>query len=76
MPKKSVKKNTKKAKGAIPKYGRSEKHVQKDLGLQQYSSDVPLGNTDPTEVQGVMYGGMPNASRKATGRLRAYKGKR
>lgn len=70
------KKKAQKAKGAIPKYGRPEKHVQKDLGLQKFSSNVPLGNNDPTVVQGVMYGGMPNSSRRARGPLRQQQGKR
>lgn len=72
MPKR-VKKN-KKAK--IPKHGRSEKDVRKDIGLQSFSPNVPLGNNDPTVVQGVMYGGMPNRSRKAAGGLRVQRGKR
>lgn len=67
-------KGSKKAKG-IPKHGRSEADVSRDLGLQNYSADVPLGNTDPTVVQGVMYGGMPNRSRAARGGLRQYRGK-
>lgn len=72
--KKSGKKKAK--KGSIPSYGRPEKHVQKDLGLRKFSSDVPLGNTDPTVVQGKLYGGMPNRSRIARGALRQQRGKR
>ncbi len=59
----------------IPKWGRSRKEVNKDLGLRQFSHDVPLGNTDPTVVQGTLGGGMPNASRRAKGRLTQQKGK-
>lgn len=67
----------KKAKSkSIPKHGRSEKHVQADLGLRKFSSDVPLGNNDPTVVHGKLYGGMPNKSRVARGRLRQQRGKR
>lgn len=72
MPKKSPKKK-------IPKHGRSYSDVVKDVsmgGLEDYSADVPLGNTDPTVVQGVIWGGMPNASRMAKGRLRQFRGKR
>lgn len=76
MPKERKPNKSKKAKRKIPKWGRSESHVQKDMGLHKYSADVPLGNNDPTVVQGVMYGGMPNASRKATGGLRTWKGRR
>jgi hypothetical protein len=65
-----------KKKAKIPKYGRPLKDVQKDMGLKNYSSNVPLGNTDPTVVRGKLYGNMPNQSRKATGRLRVQKGKR
>lgn len=60
----------------IPKWGRSEKDVRKDMGLRSYSSDVPIGNTGPTVVQGKMYGGMPNRSRKAMGGLRTQRGRR
>lgn len=73
MPKKKAAKS-KKANG-IPKYGRPEADVRKDIGLQSFAADVPLGNTDPTVVRGVMYGGMPNFSRMARGNLRTYKGK-
>lgn len=61
----------------IPKHGRKESAVAKSIGLHTYSSDVPLGNTDPTMVQGTLLGngGVPNGSQRATGRLRAYKGK-
>lgn len=72
MPKKTKRKK-------VPRWGRSEKDLKKDMGMgdaHDYSADVPLGNTDPTMVQGVMYGGMPNASRQARGRLRTQKGKR
>lgn len=68
-------KKSKKAKRKVPPWGRKEAHVSGDLGLHSYSSDVPIGNTGPTVVQGVMYGGMPNKSRKATGRLKVQKGK-
>lgn len=60
----------------IPKHGRSLGEINEELGLQTYSADVPIGNTDPTVVQGVMHGGMPNASRRAKGRLRELRGKR
>lgn len=63
-----------KSKRKVPPWGRKESAVQQDVGLN-YSHDVPLGNTDPTVVQGVMYGGMPNKSRKATGGLKKQKGK-
>lgn len=65
----------KKKKRKVPPWGRSESKLNKDVGIDSYSPDVPLGNTGPTVVQGVMYGGMPNKSRKATGRLKAQKGK-
>lgn len=74
MPKKRSKK--KKASDPIPKHGRSEKSVRKELGLRKFSADVPLGNTSPTVVRGVMYGGMPNASRRATGRMYEQRGRR
>lgn len=63
-------------KGSIPRHGRPEKHVQADLGLRKFTTDVPLGNNDPTVVQGKLYGGMPNKSRVARGRLHAQRGKR
>lgn len=74
MPRKASKK--KKAKSKIPPWGRSEKHVQKDMGLRKFSTDVPLGNTDPTMVQGKLYGngGVPN--RASRGGLRQQRGKR
>lgn len=76
MPKERKPNTAKKAKRKIPPWGRSEKHVQKDMGLRKFSADVPLGNTNPTMVQGKMVGGMPNNSRKATGRLKTLAGKR
>lgn len=70
------KKAQKKAKSKIPPWGRSEKHVRRDMGLHDnFAADVPIGNTDPTVVQGRLYGGMPNRSRKATGGLKQLKGK-
>lgn len=75
MPKKRSKKKKAK-KGDIPKYGRPEKSVRKELGLRTYSADVPLGNNDPTVVRGVMYGGMPNSSRRAVGNLKQQRGRR
>lgn len=71
MPKKKAKK-----KKSIPLHGRDSDKVDRDLGLHKYSTDVPLGNNDPTVVQGKLYGGMPNRSRKATGNLRAQRGRR
>lgn len=61
----------------IPKHGRKESHVLKDMARDaaQFSGDVPLGNTGPTVVQGVLEGGMPNKSRMARGRLKAQKGR-
>lgn len=76
MPKKKSSKKSKKASRKVPPWGRSEQHVQADLGLHSYSGDVPLGNNNPTVVQGVMFGGMPNRSRKAAGGLREWRGKR
>jgi len=75
MPKKKSSYN-KKAKRDIPPWGRSEKHVQKDLGLRKFSGDVPLGNTDPTVVQGKLYGaGGSGMNNRATGGLRQYRGR-
>lgn len=71
MPKKQS--QSKKAK--IPKHGRSESDVRKDMGLQDFAADVPLGNTDPTVVFGKLYGNMPNNSRMARGGLRQFRGK-
>lgn len=59
----------------IPKWGRSEKDIDRERG-RSWSADVPIGNNDPTVVRGVMYGGMPNASRRAKGALRQQRGKR
>lgn len=60
----------------IPSYGRKRSQVSKDLGLHTFSADVPLGNTDPTVVQGKMYNqNLPNASRTAKGGLRSQRGK-
>lgn len=71
MPKK------KRKQGKVPSYGRSQNEIDSDYSsLRGNSADVPLGNTDPTVVQGMMYGGMPNASRRATGGLRELKGRR
>lgn len=61
-------------KGKIPRYGRSRTEVRDDL-LRAYSADVPLGNNNPTVVQGELYGGMPNRSRMARGGLRQLRGK-
>lgn len=64
-------------KKKVPKWGRKESEITAALDAEHgYSADVPLGNTDPTMVQGVMYGGMPNASRRAAGSLRVQRGKR
>lgn len=63
-------------KRKIPTYGRKEKHVKKDIdSLRNYSADVHLGNTDPTVVQGKIYGGMPNRSRMARGGLKKQRGR-
>lgn len=61
----------------IPKHGRKEGQVAKSIGLHSYASSVPLGNTDPTMVQGTLrgHGGVPNAPGRSTGRLRTYRGK-
>lgn len=77
MPKKKSSKS-KKAKRKIPPWGRSEKHVQKDEGLHNFSADVPLGNTGPTVVQGKMYGdggSGNNSASRSKGRLRQYRGR-
>lgn len=76
MPRERKPNTAKKAKRKIPKWGRSEKQLRNDPGLRKFSADVPLGNTDPTMVQGKMVGGMPNNSRKATGRLKPLAGRR
>lgn len=68
-------KRKKQKKGKIPPWGRSEADLDRER-LRTSSADVPLGNTDPTVVRGVMYGGMPNASRMARGPVRQYRGKR
>jgi hypothetical protein len=49
-------------KKAIPKGGRKRSEVVKDLGLHAYSGDVPLGNNNPTMVEGILWGhgGVPN----------------
>jgi len=60
----------------IPTYGRKRSEVYADIGLHTYATSVPLGNTDPTVVQGKMYNqNIPNATRKATGGLRSQRGK-
>lgn len=74
-PKAEAKKAKKSTKGKIPKHGRSESDVLKEIGLHSYAGDVQLGNTGPTVVQGVMYGGMPNEPRRARGGLRQFPGK-
>lgn len=72
MPKKQNKKAPAK-KAKIPKHGRSESDVLKEIGLHSYAGDVPLGNNSPTVVQGVMYG---NAYRSvARGPLVPFRGK-
>lgn len=77
MPKKKRGKKAKKARRDIPPWGRSVNDIAGDLGLQDFSADVPLGNTDPTVVQGVMDDQeMPNYSRMARGRLVRQRGKR
>lgn len=76
MPKKANKVRKKKSSGKIPKHGRPEKHVQRELGLN-YSANVPLGNTGPTVVQGKLIGGGGSGRNiRSTGRLRTLKGKR
>lgn len=74
-------KQKKEPKSKIPPHGRRMHEVTRDMhgdedpGLRKYSSDVPLGNTDPTVVRGKMVGGMPNASRMARGGLYERRGR-
>lgn len=69
--------HSKKANRKVPPWGRKESKIKKDLGLHNYSADVPLGNTDPTVVQGKLYsGGGSGMNRPARGGLRRQKGKR
>jgi hypothetical protein len=69
------KRKAKKTKKRIPPEGRPLKEVQKDMQrLRKFSTDVPIGNTDPTVVRGKLYGGMPN--HPARGGLRVQRGKR
>lgn len=65
----------KKKAGKIPPWGRSESEIRAEMELETYSPNVPLGNNNPTIVQGVIYGGMPNDPRMARGRLRTERGK-
>lgn len=58
-----------------PPWGRSEQEIKNELYPEMFANDVPLGNNDPTVVQGVIYGGMPNYPRMARGRLRTFRGK-
>lgn len=77
MPK-GKKAENKKANRTVPPWGRPEKHVRKDEGLRKFSANVPLGNTDPTVVQGKMYGGGGSGSNYASrsrGNLRQYRGR-
>lgn len=72
-------KRVKKAKSSrkIPPWGRKKADLKGDMdaGLHSVSANVPLGNTGPTVVRGVMYGGVNNSSNRSTGPLRSYRGK-
>lgn len=74
MPRSPKKKS--KAERDVPPWGRSQEDLDREFGLLDFSADVPLGNTDPTVVQGVIYGGMPEGSGASRGRLRTQRGKR
>ncbi len=78
MPKARKEKSRKeKAARKVPPWGRSEREIEKESsGPSDFAADVPIGNTDPTVVHGVLEGGMPRGSGAAKGRLKTQRGKR